>query len=144
MADTYLPKHFTSGADCDVEAEEELNYKLIKLLSTLKTPSQSIPIDYQKTRSLSGTNSDNDTESLLDSASLPGSLDQRRHPYDYSYIHHGSPITSKHLPNFLPPIGVFWDIENCQVGIFPLSITFTLNLHLNCLFINNIFLYVKL
>lgn len=115
MADTYLPKHFTSGADCDVEAEEELNYKLIKLLSTLKTPSQSIPIDYQKTRSLSGTNSDNDTESLLDSASLPGSLDQRRHPYDYSYIHHGSPITSKHLPNFLPPIGVFWDIENCQV-----------------------------
>lgn len=116
MADAYLPKHSTYSADNDVEAEE-LNYKLIKLLSELKTPSQAIPIDYQKTRSLSGTNSDNDTESLLDSASLPGSLDFRRHQYDYSYTQHGSPITSKLLPNFLPPIGVFWDIENCQVSL---------------------------
>ena len=114
MAETYLPKHSTFSADNDAE-EEELNYKLIKLLSNLKTPSQSIPIDYQKTQSLSGTNSDNDTESLLDSASLPGSLDLRRPQCDYAYVHHGSPVTSKLLPNFLPPIGVFWDIENCQV-----------------------------
>jgi hypothetical protein len=36
------------------------------------------------------------------------------------YQSDGSPVTLHSLPNFLPPIGVFWDIENCQVS-YPLE-----------------------
>ncbi|KAJ9585358.1 hypothetical protein L9F63_002855, partial [Diploptera punctata] len=32
-----------------------------------------------------------------------------------SYQSDGSPVGLQSLPRFLPPIGVFWDIENCQV-----------------------------
>ncbi|KAJ4443913.1 hypothetical protein ANN_05700 [Periplaneta americana] len=31
------------------------------------------------------------------------------------YQSDGSPVALHSLPRFLPPIGVFWDIENCQV-----------------------------
>ncbi|PSN57152.1 hypothetical protein C0J52_01493 [Blattella germanica] len=30
------------------------------------------------------------------------------------YQSDGSPVALQSLPRFLPPIGVFWDIENCQ------------------------------
>jgi hypothetical protein len=32
------------------------------------------------------------------------------------YQSDSSPGAFHSLPNFLPPIGVFWDIENCQVS----------------------------
>jgi hypothetical protein len=32
------------------------------------------------------------------------------------YQSDGSPVALHSLPHFLPPIGVFWDIENCQVS----------------------------
>ncbi|XP_071443436.1 meiosis regulator and mRNA stability factor 1 isoform X2 [Hetaerina americana] len=33
----------------------------------------------------------------------------------HNYQSNGSPVALRSLPRFLPPIGVFWDIENCQV-----------------------------
>lgn len=38
--------------------------------------------------------------------------------YNYHcFSHHDSPVNFSSLPTYLPPIGVFWDIENCQVSI---------------------------
>lgn len=34
------------------------------------------------------------------------------------YESDGSPIGFRSQANFLPPIGVFWDIENCAVSLF--------------------------
>lgn len=94
---------------------EGLNDKLLELLTIKNVSSPPRPIVSRRARSHSGTNSDPDADSQPE----PGTV---KHPtmmhyqYDYAFLHHGSPLNSKNPPNWLPPIGVFWDIENCQVG----------------------------
>ncbi|XP_043282127.1 meiosis regulator and mRNA stability factor 1 isoform X2 [Venturia canescens] len=93
---------------------EGLNDKLLELLSLHNVSTPPKPILSQRPRTLSSTLSDTDTDNPNEA------IGSRQNPmahykYDYAFIHHGSPMNSKNPPNWLPPIGVFWDIENCQV-----------------------------
>ncbi|KAF7989650.1 hypothetical protein HCN44_008324 [Aphidius gifuensis] len=104
--------------DCNILKHEnvtnELNAKLRRLLND-PTKKQ---IDFQRCRSLSGTNSsDTDVENQLDINNQEHSAAFLHYKYEYSLLHHrGSPVvTTKPQSSLLSPIGVFWDIENCRV-----------------------------
>ncbi|XP_023712451.1 meiosis regulator and mRNA stability factor 1 isoform X5 [Cryptotermes secundus] len=60
------------------------------------------------------SDSDSQSESGLGGQSSPITV---HHPLltFRGYQSDGSPVALHSLPHFLPPIGVFWDIENCQV-----------------------------
>ncbi|XP_021942540.1 meiosis regulator and mRNA stability factor 1 isoform X2 [Zootermopsis nevadensis] len=64
--------------------------------------------------SASDSDSQSDSGRGLGGRSSPITI---RHPlFTFrGYQSDGSPVALHSLPRFLPPIGVFWDIENCQV-----------------------------
>ncbi|EZA49569.1 Limkain-b1 [Ooceraea biroi] len=91
----------------DVNDEiEGLNEKLIQLLtqkvSPLVTRSNQLSCDSKVESNNSKVELDASTSSLFNHCK-----------YECSHLYHDSPV--KILPVHLPPIGVFWDIENCQV-----------------------------
>lgn len=93
----------------DNDEIEGLNEKLIQLLSAQKLSS---PVPNS---SLCDSKLENNSGSKVDSkASSSVLFGYCRH--DCSLLHHDSPAKMPSTPNHLPPIGVFWDIENCQVG----------------------------
>lgn len=101
-------KSLDSRASCaeDNDEIEGLNEKLIQLLSVQKLL---LPVSNS---SLCDSKLENNSGSKVDSkASL--SFSHCRH--DCSALCHDSPSKVSNTSNHLPPIGVFWDIENCQV-----------------------------
>jgi len=96
----------TDNIDDEIEG---LNEKLIQLLSTQKTSSRNFGNDQSSCDSKIESNS---SKVELEASASPLFS---RHPYEYSCLYHDSPV--KILPMHLPPIGVFWDIENCQVSL---------------------------
>jgi len=59
---------------------------------------------------------ENNSSSNIDSSNASDSLSFGHCRHDCSLLCHDSPAKMPSTPNHLPPIGVFWDIENCQVG----------------------------
>ncbi|KAL0122954.1 hypothetical protein PUN28_007547 [Cardiocondyla obscurior] len=103
MADERLPDYRASCAE-DNDEIEGLNEKLIQLLSVQK---HLIPAcNSSLCDSILEDNSDSKT---------PGSLSFSHCRHDCSILCHESPSKMQSTSNPLPPIGVFWDIENCQV-----------------------------
>jgi len=50
------------------------------------------------------------------------------------YTNNSIPYSFKHsFAHYLPPIGVFWDIENCQVRLLTLNTIINNNLFIMCL-----------
>jgi len=97
----------------DNDEIEGLNEKLIQqlLLSTQKffsSESNSLLCDIDKL--------ENNSNSNIDSSNASDSLSFGHCRHDCSLLCHDSPVKMPSTPNHLPPIGVFWDIENCQVG----------------------------
>ncbi|GAB1869017.1 Meiosis regulator and mRNA stability factor 1 [Camponotus japonicus] len=93
----------------DDDEIEGLNEKLLQLLSAQKVLSQ-IP----KSQSLCDDRLENNSNSKVGFKVSASSLFSHcRH--ECSLLHHDSPVNIPTLPIHLPPIGVFWDIENCQV-----------------------------
>lgn len=103
-------KSLDSRAFCaeDNDEIEGLNEKLIQLLSVQKLlfpVASSSPCD-SKLENNSGSKVDSKTS---------GSLSFSHCRHDCSALCHDSPSKVSTTSNHLPPIGVFWDIENCQV-----------------------------
>lgn len=99
----------------DDDEIEGLNEKLLQLLSAQKVLSQ-IP----KSQSLCDDRLENNSNSKVGFKVSASSLFSHcRH--ECSLLHHDSPVNIPTLPIHLPPIGVFWDIENCQVSLLLLS-----------------------
>ncbi|XP_076293611.1 meiosis regulator and mRNA stability factor 1-like protein [Lasioglossum baleicum] len=94
----------------DKDEIEGLNERLLQLLSAQKVSSQNVGNDTLHT--LSDTSTNNGSFRYETKAST-WPFSQRKH--DCSLLHHESPINLPTLPAYLPPIGVFWDIENCHV-----------------------------
>jgi len=103
----------------DNDEIEGLNEKLIQklaihqqlLLSTQKffsSEPNSLLRDIDKLESNSSSN--------IDSSNASDSLSFGHCRHDCSLLCHDSPAKMPSTSNHLPPIGVFWDIENCQVG----------------------------
>ncbi|XP_046616833.1 meiosis regulator and mRNA stability factor 1 isoform X2 [Neodiprion virginianus] len=107
-------RHRAISASSDDEIEG-LNEQLIRSLSQFKFPPPPNISSVHKTHSLSGTNSDNDTDTLSEQGGSATPPSSKHYGFEYSYLQHGSPVNPQTLPRYLPPIGVFWDIENCQV-----------------------------
>lgn len=106
MADKKLPDYRASCAE-DNDEIEGLNEKLIQLLTIQKLL---LPASNS---SLCDNKLENDSDFKIDAkASL--SFSHCRH--DCSVLCYDSPSKIPSTSN-LPPIGVFWDIENCQVGL---------------------------
>lgn len=107
------------STDCDILKHEdvtsELNAKLLRLLHEPKK----LQIDFQRCRSLSGTNSsDTDAENHFETNYQEQSIALLHYKYEYSLLQHrASPVvtTKPQSSSPLSPIGVFWDIENCCV-----------------------------
>lgn len=98
----------------DDDEIEGLNEKLLQLLSAQKVLSQ-IP----KSQSLCDDRLKNNSNSKVGfNASASSLFSHCRH--ECSLLHHDSPVNipARSKSNDLPPIGVFWDIENCQVSLF--------------------------
>jgi len=97
----------------DNDEIEGLNEKLIQqlLLSTQKffsSEPNSLLSDIDKLENNSSFN--------IDSSNTSDSLSFNHCRHDCSLLCYDSPAKMPSTPNHLPPIGVFWDIENCQVG----------------------------
>lgn len=93
----------------DDDEIEGLNEKLLQLLSAQKVLPQ-IP----KSQSLCDDRLEKNSNSKVGFKVSASSLFSHcRH--ECSLLHHDSPVNIPTLPIHLPPIGVFWDIENCQV-----------------------------
>lgn len=106
MANMESPNY--SAPSMDNDEIVGLNERLLELLSEQKVTS---PVS-AKNQSLCNSRLANNSGSKVESdASSPLFLRYK----DYSFLHHESPIMPT-LPTYLPPIGVFWDIENCQVS----------------------------
>ncbi|XP_012256062.2 meiosis regulator and mRNA stability factor 1 isoform X2 [Athalia rosae] len=114
MAVSGFMRHRAISASSDDEIEG-LNEKLLKSLSKFKFPPPPNVNSVHTTQSLSGTNSDNDTDALSERGGSITPPLARHFGFEHSYLQHGSPVNPQTLPRYLPPIGVFWDIENCQV-----------------------------
>lgn len=102
----------SASSDDEIEG---LNEKLLESLSKFKFPPPPNVGVVHKTHSLCGTNSDNDTDTPSEQGGSATPPLSRHYGFEYSYLQHGSPVNPQTLPRYLPPIGVFWDIENCQV-----------------------------
>ncbi|XP_015588590.1 meiosis regulator and mRNA stability factor 1 isoform X2 [Cephus cinctus] len=103
---------FCAESDDEIEG---LNEKLLELLSTLKSSQPVNQLEVHSTQAASATSTENDTDTQLEYRGMATPPSFRRYHYDCSFLHCGSPVNSGSLSNCLPPIGVFWDIENCQV-----------------------------
>lgn len=114
MAVSGFTRHRAISPSSDDEIEG-LNEKLLESLSKFKFPPPPNVSSVHKTHSLSGTNSDNDTDTLSEQGGSATPPLSRHYGFEYSYLQRGSPVNPQTLPRYLPPIGVFWDIENCQV-----------------------------
>jgi len=90
----------------DKDEIEGLNEKLLQLLSEQKVSPHNQALYNNRIES----NSDSKVESQASASPIFGPC---RH--DCSLLHYDSP--AKALSANLPPIGVFWDIENCQVTL---------------------------
>ncbi|XP_036147876.1 meiosis regulator and mRNA stability factor 1 isoform X5 [Monomorium pharaonis] len=90
----------------DNDEIEGLNEKLIQLLSKQKFFSPVLPNSLYEQEEDSSYTIDAKTSSSV-------SFSLCRH--DCSLLCHDSPAKMQSASNHLPPIGVFWDIENCQV-----------------------------
>jgi len=106
MADENTPDPYRAACAEASDEIEGLNEKLIELLSVQKLllPASNSSLCDSKLESVSG--------SKLDAA---GSLPFGPCRHDCSVLCHDSPSKMPSVSNHLPPIGVFWDIENCQV-----------------------------
>lgn len=99
--------------------DEIYNEDTVELAKFKFPPPPKIPLEHSLSYSPRQSNSDVDTTS--DSQSDTGCSRGQSSPtkirntvYTFrGYQSEGSPVTT--LPKCLPPIGVFWDIENCQV-----------------------------
>lgn len=93
---------------------KDLNEKLLQLLSAPQISSLKTS-DIHANQLTYNTGSDNDnafkTESKTSESPLFG-----HYRYDCSFLHHDNSVNLPTLPKYLPPIGVFWDIENCHVS----------------------------
>ncbi|XP_018371437.1 PREDICTED: meiosis arrest female protein 1 homolog isoform X4 [Trachymyrmex cornetzi] len=109
MADENSSDYRTSCAE-DNDEIEGLNEKLIQqlLLSTPKFFSS------ESNSSLCDIRLENNSGSNIDSKAF-GSLSFSHCRHDCSLLCYDSPAKMSSTSNHLPPIGVFWDIENCQV-----------------------------
>ncbi|XP_018346736.1 PREDICTED: meiosis arrest female protein 1 homolog isoform X3 [Trachymyrmex septentrionalis] len=109
MADKNSSDYRTSCAE-DNDEIEGLNEKLIQqlLLSTPKFFSS------ESNSSLCDIRLENNSGSNIDSKTF-GSLSFSHCRHDCSLLCYDSPAKMSSTSNHLPPIGVFWDIENCQV-----------------------------
>lgn len=109
----YLDYH-TSYTD-DNDEIEDLNEKLLQLLSAQKVLSQ-IPKNQSYDDKLKNISS-----KVGFKASASSLFSHCRH--ECSLLHHDSSVNIPTLPiQHLPPIGVFWDIENCQVSLLIFSL----------------------
>ncbi|KZC11840.1 Meiosis arrest female protein 1 [Dufourea novaeangliae] len=95
----------------DKDEIEGLNERLLQLISAQKVPSQNV--EHNTLRILSDANTNKGSLKLENNTSTPPLFNHCKH--DCSLLHHDSPVNSPTLPTYLPPIGVFWDIENCHV-----------------------------
>lgn len=71
-------------------------------------------IERSISQSLCDLNSSNNSVTVENAASVSPLLSHYKY---HRFSHHDSPVNFSSLPTYLPPIGVFWDIENCHVSI---------------------------
>ena len=111
MADENSSDYRASCAE-DNDEIEGLNEKLIQqlLLSTPKFFSS------ESNSSLCDIRLENNSGSNIDSKAF-SSLSFSHCRHDCSLLCYDSPAKMSSTSNHLPPIGVFWDIENCQVEL---------------------------
>lgn len=112
MADKEFLNYRTSCTDINDEIEG-LNDKLLQLLRAQKVLSPDAATN--KSQSLCNSRLGNNSDSKVE-LEAPVSPLFSHYRYDCSFMHHDSPVNMPTVPNYLPPIGVFWDIENCQVS----------------------------
>lgn len=112
MADQDITNHYALCA-YDENKIEDLNERLLQLLSAQKVSSQNIESTIP--RPLGDINSNRDSFKIENKASASPLL--THYKYDCAFLHHDSPVNVPASPIYLPPIGVFWDIENCNVSI---------------------------
>lgn len=115
MAGKKFLDYRTSCTD-DNDEIEGLNEKLLQLLSAQKVLSQ-VPTSQSL---CDGRLKNNSSSKVGFKASASSLFSHCRH--ECSLLHHDSPVTIPTLPIHLPPIGVFWDIENCQVSLLIFSL----------------------
>ncbi|XP_029037560.1 meiosis regulator and mRNA stability factor 1 isoform X1 [Osmia bicornis bicornis] len=112
MADQDSTNYHALCANDDDEIDG-LNKRLLQLLSATKTPPKT---DIKSSTSEPLCSFNNDSNSLRDENKASISSPMLSHyKYDCSFSHHDMPVNLSTMPNYLPPIGVFWDIENCHV-----------------------------
>ncbi|XP_011141552.1 meiosis regulator and mRNA stability factor 1 isoform X1 [Harpegnathos saltator] len=111
MADKESLNYRTPCTDINDEIEG-LNERLLQLLSAQKVSSPDATAN--KSQSLCNSRLGNNSGSKVELESSASPLFSH-YRYDCSFMHHDSPVNMPTVPNYLPPIGVFWDIENCQV-----------------------------
>lgn len=71
-------------------------------------------IENSISQSLCDLNSSNNSITVENATSVSPLLSHYKY---HCFSHHDSPVNFSSLPTYLPPIGVFWDIENCHVSI---------------------------
>lgn len=121
MANKKCLDYHTFCADNNDEIEG-LNEKLLQLLAAKKGSSSATSAN--KSQSLcDGSRLNNNNASKVESETSASPLFSH-YRYDYSFLHHDSPVNMPTLPSHLPPIGVFWDIENCQVSLIIFLVAF--------------------
>lgn len=98
----------------DEDEIEGLNERLIQLLSEKKVSTHN-NVESSSSQSLFDINGSTDSIKIENNASASPLLSHYK--YDCSFTHYDSPVNFSSLPSYLPPIGVFWDIENCHVSI---------------------------
>ncbi|XP_076763665.1 meiosis regulator and mRNA stability factor 1-like protein isoform X3 [Xylocopa sonorina] len=96
----------------DKDEIEGLNERLIELLTAEKV-SSCTNIESSTSQQLRDLNSSDDSLTVENTESVTPLLNHYK--YHCSFSHHDSPVNFSSLPTYLPPIGVFWDIENCCV-----------------------------
>ncbi|KAK2576438.1 hypothetical protein KPH14_005771 [Odynerus spinipes] len=92
---------------------KSLNEKLLQLLSANKISSVETS-NVHTSQPACETGSNNDSGFKTGSKTSMSPL-FNHYRYDCSCLYHDNPVNSSALPTYLPPIGVFWDIENCHV-----------------------------
>ncbi|XP_072760485.1 meiosis regulator and mRNA stability factor 1 isoform X2 [Anoplolepis gracilipes] len=92
----------------DNDEIEGLNEKLLQLISAQEVSSQLL-----KSQLHDGRQKNNSNSKVGCKTSTSSLFGHCRH--ECSLLHHDSLVNMPTLPIQLPPIGVFWDIENCQV-----------------------------
>lgn len=97
----------------DDDEIEGLNERLLELLSAQKALSQNV--ETNAPRPLDDINASGDSLKVDNKALVSPLCGHCK--YDCSFLHNDSPVNLPALPTYLPPIGVFWDIENCHVSI---------------------------